>query len=1042
MLRPSRRLFSKQSFALNLTLPSTTFPPRPPLSSPHLQAASDDLYKWQSTQTDRPKFVLHDGPPYANGPLHLGHAVNKILKDFILRTQIQKGNRVEYRPGWDCHGLPIELKALQAQKGGSGTPDAVSIRKQARALAEENVAMQKEGFRKWGVLGEWDRPYLTMDQDYEQRQLEIWRQMVEKGLIYRARRPVYWSPSSGSALAEAELEYDEAHVSTTAMVRYPIHGASKIIGDGVGAVIWTTTPWTLPANRAIAVNKAMEYCVVGWDGGNRCLIAKPRLEYFQEQMGETEIELIKEGITGVDLVGAKYANVLRAGEPQPFIHADFVTSSMGTGLVHIAPGHGFDDYLTGQKHELDILAPVDDKGRFTTAALPTDPKVLAGKSVHSEGTEAVLGHLKELETREISSKILLNKGSIQHKYPIDWRTKQPVIIRATHQWFADVASIKPAAIEALESVTFIPEAGKARLTAFVNSRSEWCVSRQRAWGMPIPALYRTDTPEIEAVMTPDSIQHIMAIIKKRGTDAWWSDAEDDTAWIPPNLEGSYIRGKDTMDVWFDSGTSWTLLKARNGEPPADVYLEGSDQHRGWFQSSLLTHIATGSHESTHAHPTAPFSKLITHGFTLDSEGRKMSKSLGNVISPEAIIDGSLLGPIKPPKNRGKNKKNTATKEVITTPKYDALGADSLRFWVASMDYTKDITVGTEVLSNVQGSLIKLRITLKWLLGNLKDFTPSGSTLHADVCKENIHHITDTVALHRLSVVSRAVHDAYTQYDFSRGLTALNAFTNLDLSSFYFEALKDRLYAGDEMERYPAQRVLLVIYQELLSMLAPITPLLVEEAWSHTPEILKQAMGEKGKEINPLGSVWTPFSLPSEITAEFGGKDSTASLDALFDMLSTAKSAVGQIQETMRNKKQIASGLETVVHLGISNQSSKSSLAELLFALGVEDGNDSISAGLRLAPVLGVSSVYISDPEETFPEDRQTVEELKDFEKIGNLKQWTLGENMNSQLVVGVRTMTSEEKKCVRCWRWLELTEESEQKLCERCESVLGSSPKE
>jgi isoleucyl-tRNA synthetase len=575
--------------------------------------------------------VLHDGPPYANGQLHIGHALNKILKDVICRVKVQEGQRVVYVPGWDCHGLPIEIKALEKQReNGELTLDAVGVRKVARELAARTVEEQKRGFKEWAVMADWERAWKTMDKGFEIRQLRVFQEMAKKGLIFRRYKPVYWSPSSRTALAEAELEYKLDHVSTAAFVKFRVTSVPEKLRERLSvqqlenlyAVVWTTTPWTLPANRAIAVHSEMEYVIVP-RGSYGLIVASSRVPHLAEKLGQ-DLKRAAWPFLGKELEGAKYINTLRGkkADEQPVIHADFVSAESGTGLVHLAPGHGMDDYEVCTPLGIEAVAPVNDVGRFTSAALPDDPQALEGKSVLTYGSQAVL---------DLLGNNVLAVHKHNHKYPYDWRTKLPVLTRATEQWFADVGSVKDQALGALEDVKFLPEKGRARLESFVKGRSEWCISRQRAWGVPIPALYDENGA---AVLTDKSVAHIISVIDKRGIDAWWTDAENDPAWVVPGLDGTYRRGKDTMDVWFDSGTSWTQT-----DQQADVYLEGSDQHRGWFQSSLLTHTSASDRAG------APFKTLITHGFTLDQKGKKMSKSIGNTISPSQIMDGSLLPPV-------------------------------------------------------------------------------------------------------------------------------------------------------------------------------------------------------------------------------------------------------------------------------------------------------------------------------------------------------------------------------------------------------------
>lgn len=542
---------------------------------------------------------------------------------------LSTGRRIQFVPGWDCHGLPIEIKALEKHREQSedgAKLDAIGVRRAARNLATKTVRNQKKDFRQWAIMADWDNAWTTKDKTFEIKQLGVFQEMAKRDLIFRRYKPVYWSPSSRTALAEAELEYKDDHESKAAYVKFPMinippslknQGAIK----GLHAVVWTTTPWTLPANQAIAVNPDLEYVVI-YVGKEQLLIAESRLADLVKALNMHEFSTdVVARINGAGLGGATYRNILRGQEsaPQPVLLADFVSADSGTGLVHCAPGHGMEDYEVCTKAGIPAFAPVDDAGCFTDAAFPEDPAALVGLPVLEDGTAKVI---------EILNDKVISVHKYKHKYPYDWRTKLPIIVRATEQWFADVGGIKDLALTSLENVQFIPNSGKSRLESFVRGRSEWCISRQRAWGVPIPALYDENGV---ALLTHESVAHIISVIGERGSDAWWTDAEDDPAWIAPGLYGPYRRGKDTMDVWFDSGSSWTQI---NGQ--ADVCCEGTDQHRGWFQSSLLTYL------SASGHAVAPFRKLVTHGFTLDQEGKKMSKSIGNVISPNEIIEGQLL----------------------------------------------------------------------------------------------------------------------------------------------------------------------------------------------------------------------------------------------------------------------------------------------------------------------------------------------------------------------------------------------------------------
>lgn len=991
---------------MTLCLPKSTFPARISLAEQqiYLKKCTDDLHAYAKSRdplTCKGQFVLHDGPPYANGSLHVGHALNKILKDITCRYQLSIGKYVDYVPGWDCHGLPIELKALQRQKElGIITEDgqlgAAAIRKVARELAASAVEEQKTGFRRWGIMANWAGAWTTMDKGFELKQLEVFQQMLAKGLIYRKFKPVYWSPSSRTALAEAELEYKEDHISQAAFVKFPLLEVPSAAAqrDGLGwskvnAVVWTTTPWTLLANKAIAVHSDLNYVIVDSQTHGLLLLAESMLSETQRLSKEEFTLTDYPAFRGADLIGATYRHPLLSNPSSEYkiLHADFVKADSGSGLVHIAPGHGMDDYKLCKDLGIDVFAPVDNYGRFTTEAMPSNPGILMGMPVVTTGNFTVL---KLLNTQHA----LLASHKYKHKYPYDWRSKQPVILRATEQWFADVGEIREPALKSLDKVRFIPEGGRERLSSFVRNRMEWCISRQRAWGVPIPALYHGDTGS--AVLDNESVAHVISVIQDRGVDAWWTDDEADPVWTPPLLrepsgESQYRRGKDTMDVWFDSGTSWTQV-ANSSEssqsPVVDVYLEGSDQHRGWFQSSLLTNIAYQSSVSgDDSDIVAPYKTLITHGFTLDATGRKMSKSEGNIISPDQIMDGSMLPPMK---RKGKGQARTNN-----LPVYDAMGPDALRMWVAGCDYTKDVVIGQPVLQVVQNSLAKLRVTLKMLVGLLAGFDTNRPVQFDDF------GWIDQLALVQLRDLDQDCRKYYDEFEYHKVVTAVNQYVSANFSSFYMESIKDRMYAEavDSPKRRQAQVVLSEIYKRLSCVLAPITPLLVEEAQHHLAP----------KDTNPM---WHTWAVQDSYTSskDWANQELESDLVHLF----SANAAVKRAQELARGDKKMGSSLQSFVHLEIvGSRGGHSNKLEQLFQRYLAE----------LADFFVVSGVAV--------DSQKLPAAIKDA-------SWHYTAEFQADGDSGIaHVYAPPQAKCDRCWRYM-VPEDSklEESLCVRCVEVI------
>ncbi|MGA0309390.1 MAG: isoleucine--tRNA ligase, partial [Vulcanococcus sp.] len=675
---------------------------------PEIQAfwAEQRLYERLSEENTGPCFTLHDGPPYANGALHVGHALNKILKDIINKTALLQGKRARFVPGWDCHGLPIELKVLQGLKSSERaelTP--VSLRKKAHAYALEQVEGQKAGFRRWGIWADWDQPYLTLQKDYEAAQIGVFGAMVLAGHIYRGLKPVHWSPSSRTALAEAELEYPDGHSSPSVFAAFPaVELPSELAGTleqaglspaqatakgGLAVAIWTTTPWTLPANLAVSVNERLDYaiCAIEAQGDNpapaasHLVVAAELRESLETSLGLSLKPLVS--VKGSALEGLQYRHPLLERTSPVVIGGDYITTEAGTGLVHTAPGHGVDDFNTGRKYKLPVLCPVDEAGNLTAEAGP-----FAGTNVLKDANPTIISALEE-------TGLLLKQERYEHRYPYDWRTKKPTIFRATEQWFASVEGFRQAALDAIAQVEWLPASGRNRIEAMVSERGDWCISRQRTWGVPIPVFYHRETGEV--LLNEATLSHIQGLIAEHGADVWWE--RDEAGLLPETYAAEasqWRKGTDTMDVWFDSGSSWAgvlggIEGASSRAPqlhyPADLYLEGSDQHRGWFQSSLLTSVAVNGH--------APYKRVLTHGFTLDEKGRKMSKSLGNVVDPAVLVSG------------GKNQKQE--------PPY---GADVLRLWVSSVDYSADVPLGPGIVKQLADVYRKVRNTARYLLGNL------------------------------------------------------------------------------------------------------------------------------------------------------------------------------------------------------------------------------------------------------------------------------------------------------------------------------------
>ncbi|MEI5906099.1 isoleucine--tRNA ligase [Bacillus spongiae] len=771
-----------------LLMPKTEFPMRGnlPKREPEMQAKWESMGIYEKVQErtkDRPLFVLHDGPPYANGDIHMGHALNKILKDFIVRYKSMNGYNAPYVPGWDTHGLPIE-QALTKKGVKRKEMTIAEFRERCEKYAYTQVEGQREQFKQLGVRGDWDNPYITLKPEYEAEQIKVFGEMAKKGYIYKGLKPVYWSPSSESALAEAEIEYQDKR-SASIYVSFAVTEGNGVLEEGTSFIIWTTTPWTIPANLAIAVNKNLDYAVVSVEGKNY-VIAQDLFEEVSEKLEWNNAEVVQT-VKGADLESIMTKHPLYERN-SVVVLGDHVTTESGTGCVHTAPGHGEDDFQVGQKYGLDVLCPVDEKGVMTSEAPGFEGLF------YDKANKPITEKLQENES-------LLKLEFITHSYPHDWRTKKPIIFRATAQWFASINKFRDQLLTAVKETKWVPTWGETRLYNMVRDRGDWCISRQRAWGVPIPVFYAENG---EAIITDETIQHVSELFKANGSNIWFSREAKELLpsgfTHPGSPNGHFTKEQDIMDVWFDSGSSHqAVLEARGDlQRPADLYLEGSDQYRGWFNSSLTTSVAvTGK---------APYKGVLSHGFALDGEGRKMSKSLGNVVVPSKVMK--------------------------------QLGADILRLWVASVDYQADVRVSDPILKQVAEVYRKIRNTYRFLLGNLADFNPEQHKVDYDQLRE-----VDQFLLIRLNQVVSDVKKAYDEYDFATIYNTVNNFCTLDLSSFYLDFAKDVLYieASDNVERRAMQTVLYESLVALTKLMSPILSHTSDEVWSFIPGVTEESV---------------------------------------------------------------------------------------------------------------------------------------------------------------------------------------------------------
>ncbi len=948
------------SYKDTVNLPQTDFSMRANavVREPEIQQfwIDEQIYHKLSQNNPGEPFILHDGPPYANGALHIGHALNKILKDTINKYQLLKGRKVRYVPGWDCHGLPIELKVLQnldAEARKDLTP--IKLRKKAQKFALKTVDQQREGFKRYGVWGDWDKPYLTLKPEYEAAQIDVFGKMVLKGHIYRGLKPVHWSPSSQTALAEAELEYPEGHTSPSIYVGFPMMG----LGEGAQSLaeylpdlkvaIWTTTPWTIPANLAVSVNPELTYAVVetGLPNAKYLIVAADLVERLAN-LFETELT-VKAKLSGQALEHSTYRHPLFDRESPIVVGGDYVTTESGTGLVHTAPGHGQDDYLVGQRYGLPIFSPVDADGNYTD-----EVGEFAGLNVLGDANPKVIAALD-------AAGALLKQEPYVHKYPYDWRTKKPTIFRATEQWFASVEGFREEALKAIQAVQWIPAQGENRITSMVADRSDWCISRQRSWGVPIPVFY--DEATNEPLLNEETIEHVRQIIAEKGSDAWWELSVEEL--LPESYRNNghtYRKGMDTMDVWFDSGSSWAAVAGqREGlHYPVDMYLEGSDQHRGWFQSSLLTSVAATGH--------APYKTVLTHGFVLDEQGRKMSKSVGNVVDPAVVIEG------------GKNQKQE--------PPY---GADVLRLWVSSVDYSSDVPLGKNILKQMADVYRKIRNTARFLLGNLHDFDPAQHAVAYDQLPD-----LDRYMLHRMTEVFDEVTDAFESYQFFRFFQTVQNFCVVDLSNFYLDIAKDRLYISslDSSRRRSCQTVLAIAIENLARAIAPVLSHMAEDIWQHIPyDTGSKSVFESG--WVKLDENWRKPELAKDWQA-----------------FRTIRQEVNKVLEQARSDKEIGSSLEAKLLLYVADADLRQKLAAMNPANSLNDG-DRVD---ELRYLFLTSQVELLDQPDA-------LEGLKYSSQADDL---------------GIGVVNADGEKCDRCWNYSTYVGKSEAHptICERCEQAL------
>ena len=929
-------------YGKTLNLPKTKFPMRAnlPQREPEIQKLweSKELYEKSQARAKRnnaPSFILHDGPPYANGHIHIGHALNKILKDIVLRYKTMRGFYTPYIPGWDTHGLPIEQQVIKTMGVNRHEVPAIDFRRSCRDYALKFVQIQKEEFKRLGCIGDWEHPYLTLTPDYEAKQIEVFGEMAQRGYIYKGKKPVYWCPHCETALAEAEIEYAD-HASPSIYVKFPVAEAGdKLPQSDIPTyfVIWTTTPWTLPANLAVCLHPDFSYSLVEAQHGGkreRYVFAMELVDSVAKDLGLLELEEIAT-FRGNELEGITCRHPFIERE-STVILGDHVTLEAGTGCVHTAPGHGLEDYEVGLRYNLPILAPVDEHGVLTDEA-----GEYAGLDLKTAN--------KKIVADLAAAGLLHSTGDLSHQYPHCWRCKEPVIFRATAQWFASVEGFRKEALEAIKSVNWIPSWGQERIYNMVAERRDWCISRQRIWGVPIPIFYCEDCGG--ELITKESISAVADLFSKEGSDGWYTHEAREI--LPPGTKckcgsSNFRKESDIMDVWFDSGSSHTAVVEQRPELsyPADLYLEGSDQHRGWFQSSLLTAIATKG--------SAPYRSVLTHGYTVDAEGKKMSKSLGNVVAPEKVIK--------------------------------QYGADILRLWVASADYKNDVRISDGILKQMSEVYRRIRNTCRFIIGNLGDFDPKTDAVSYEALTE-----LDRWALMELQQLTDKVTQAYENYDFHLLYHSIHNFCAVQMSAFYLDVVKDRLYveAPTSQTRRAVQTVIFEVLQSLVRLLAPVLAHTAEEIWQHLPESCR--------EVESVHLASWPQVEERYLDEKLAER---------FENMLRLRGEISKALERARAQKLIGSSLEAEVQIY-----GPQSLAQIA---------------------------------EDFP-----AEYMMDLAIVSDLS-WKLGEEpqggdltMEAEELRGVTVVVNKAQgyKCERCWKYT-----PQEDLCQRCHKVMEELPGE